>query len=520
MSYSFNLVDCKWIPCIHGDGRVEMYSLRETLVKSHQIHGLQGETPLETAAIYRLLLAVLHSALRGPKDSSEWNDLWQQGKGDWNLPWLLDYLKAWYQHFDLFHPDRPFFQVKDDRVKPKSVLDITHGMGTANELFDHVSVTYDVALSPAQAARRLIVGQLFGLGGGCDPSQNLYLSSGTWAKGVIFLLEGKNLFQTLALNLLNYNPELNRPIGGLGEDFPAWEMEDPYSPTRKLPYGYLDYLTWHNRRLYLIPEQDENGELVVRKMMLAPGLAMDSEVLHPMKHYKAGKKGWYQEEFSEDKSLWRESHTLFLLNETIADKSHRPPLIFSWLSFLIDRGYIEASQIYHYMALGMATHRTQAKIYFYREEHMPLPLRYLVDEDLVGKLAESVNISESVRKGLWRATNVLAQILISPSLDESGKKSPDNKDVENLLNHWNTERYYWQQLEIPFLNFLQELPRHSAAILTWRETVRRAAWDALEQAAAAAGTDAAALKAAVRARAMLGSSLKELFPDTKEEIPA
>lgn len=515
MSYSFNLVDCPWIPCTHLDGRVEALGLREALRNAHQLRGLQGDSPLETAAIYRLLLAVLHSALRGPKSTSEWSGLWKEGKGNWDASWLNDYFDAWRPRFDLFDKDHPFYQIKDSRVKPKSVLDVIHGMGTANELFEHVTVTYDVTLTLAQAARRLLVGQFFGLGGGCDPSQNLYLSSGTWAKGVIFLVEGDNLFQNLALNLLQYNLKLDRPFAGSGsgKDAPAWEMENPYEPNRHVPYGYLDYLTWQNRRLLLIPERGDDGETIVRKMTLAPGLALQGGFLHPMKLYKAGKKGWFQEEFSEERSLWRDSHALFLVGDAGETNTSRPPQTFSWLSNLVIKGYLPNSQILRFMALGMATHRTQAKIFFYREEHLPLPLAYLADEELVSQLTDSLLQAENVRKALWLATNIMAQLLISPTADQKGGRVPDTKDSGNLLSHWNAERAYWQALELPFLALLQDLPGQPAALQTWKDAVRRAAWDALESAAGLAGDDATALKAAVRARARLGSELKTILPE-------
>ncbi len=516
MTYSFNLIDRPWIPCIDPGGRVAELSLGEALARAHELSGIQGDSPLETAAIYRLLLAVLHSAMRGPKKLSEWNDLWQGKKGNFDKPWLHNYLEKWRQRFDLFDEEHPFYQMKDERVKPKSVLDILHGMGTANELFEHTTVTYEVVLTPAKAARRLLVGQLFGLGGGCDPSQNLYLSSGTWTKGVIFLVEGQNLFENLMLNFIKYFED--EPVPALGIDIPAWEMENPYLPTRQHPFGYLDYLTWQNRRLFLIPEKGENGETIVQNMFLAPGLALDPKFIHPMKQYFANKNGWNHEEFSEDKSLWRDSHALFRLK---TPDENRPPQSFLWLAKLEEKGYLNKNQIYRFMALGMATHRTQAKIYFYRQEHMPLPLAYLVDDDLVGHLADSLTLAE---KTWWfalkSASQWMALLIVSPKSD--GKKWSEvnrvsKEQAENLAVHWNTERFYWQHLEIPFMRFLEDLPGDNGALQTWKETVCKAAWEAFEQTANQAGTDSSVLKAAVIARGKLGYQLNILFSETKKE---
>src|SRR3989337_362986 len=107
MTYSFNLIDQPWIPCVQADGQVSELSLSETLSQAHEVRGLQGDSPLETAALYRLLLAILHSALRGPASRAEWTALWQAGR--WDTHRLQAYLQPWRHRFDLFDSHRPFY---------------------------------------------------------------------------------------------------------------------------------------------------------------------------------------------------------------------------------------------------------------------------------------------------------------------------------------------------------------------------------------------------------------------------
>ncbi len=218
--------------------------------------------------------------------------------------------------------------------------------------------------------------------------------------------------------------------------------------------------------------------------------------------------------FKENRSLWRDRYTLFLRDKP---EENRPPQTFEWLSSLVEEtGCLDYKQTYRYMALGTGMHYKDAKIFFYREEHMPLPLAYLEGEksnELVGNLASASDLAEKVRGKLWGAVNTLAKFVIAPINDLPNGRQPDPKDTENLTNHWAIERYYWSALEIPFLHFVEDLPRQSEALDIWKETVRRAAWDALEQATNFAGTDATALKAAVRARSVLGGALKDLFPE-------
>ena len=65
MTISFNLIDEPWIPCILDGTRVEL-GLRDVLAQAQQLREIRGDSPLETASLHRLLLAVLHRIF-GPK---------------------------------------------------------------------------------------------------------------------------------------------------------------------------------------------------------------------------------------------------------------------------------------------------------------------------------------------------------------------------------------------------------------------------------------------------------------------
>lgn len=519
MTYSFNLVDQKWIPCVQFDGRVQEFSLREALTKAHTLRGLQGDSPLETAAHYRLLLAVLHSALRGPRNRSEWADLW--AKGYWETELISRYLDKWHDRFDLFHPEKPFYQAKEMvNAREKTVNDVMPDIASANNatLFNH---NVDEAITPipaSKAARTLVVLQSMSIAGGWGlaPKES---SDAPWGRGVIFLVEGRTMFETLALNLLAYPDEKRNNMASNPTDRPAWENDDPYKPVRQIPEGYLDYLTWQNRRVLLFPEGDKNIP-VVSLITMFTGLKQDAGLLDPMKLYRAGKEeGYYSIRFTEDRALWRESASLFALRN---QRGYFPPKTFYWLFDLAERNLVPKHQVFRFMALGMAN--DQAKVEFFQEEHLPLPLNYLENDELVEILAIGLQKAENVRFSLKIASQWFSTWIISPkSYDKKSWKEVDSitrKQAEDMVRYWNVERYYWQQLEIPFLHLLEDLPEHPEAIETWHKTLRSTAKNALEQAANAAGIDATALKAAVRARGMLGYSLKELFPEPEKEVTA
>ncbi len=509
MNPTFNLVEEAWIPATHREGQTVTLGLQDVLLQSHELQEISARSPLETAALYRLLLAILHRVF-GPSGYDAWDDLWSAGRVDAQP--LTDYLDVWYPHFELFDEAHPFYQAPDDRVKPKPpnklILDLA--FGNKATLFDHHTDAEGIALTPAQAARAVVAAQCFGLAG-LSGIRGATFTEGTCTRGVIFLVQGQSLFETLMLNLLRYPTEDDVLVHRAG-DRPAWEMDDPLTPARTRPLGYLDYLTWQNRRILLFPKQTETG-IQIREMTMGPGLRMDKEILDPMTHYReGGYYGWKVQRFWEARALWRDSAALFKLH----DKAYRLPQTFFWLAELIEEGFVKKSQTRRYMALGMSRPKNPAKVAFYRAEQMPLPLDYLTDEERVGRLEEALGLAENVRGQLWGATRTLARFVLVPEADQGEEAhEPHRDDMDALMTQWAVERDYWVRLEIPFRRLMETLPQDSdAAMIAWRETVRRTAWHALDRIAADLEHDPRKLKAAVRARGMLAGGLKKVLINT------
>lgn len=504
MQPSFNLIDQPWIGAIDSTGQRREYSLRELLLQSPKLRTLYDDSPLVIAAQLRMILALLHRSLEGPQTRSEWKALWQMKSFDGNK--LERYFQTWHQRFDLFDTQHPFYQIADVQVdepaKPISTLLPELATGNNATLFNHTTDDTEVALSCSQAARTLIAAQTFGLAGPCNPKLKLYFTDGTAARGIIFLAEGETLFETLLLNLIEYPAE--RPISSGPQDLPAWEMENAYTPEREIPFGYLDYLTWQNRRIKLIPEQTNNG-VVVRRMFLTPGLRLDVRMLDrdPMKHYRIDeKRGYISLRFQEERALWRDSATLLQLNAT----DRQVPSNFSWLGQLVDgrAPVLNRAQTVRYMALGMAS--DQAKIEFFRNEHMPLPLAYFDDSKLVQRLSDAVKAAENVASELWKATGTLASCLLVP--EEGSNRQPNPDDVRDLRATMAAERRYWSILQPFFLQTMQAIPLDDKeAMTTWFDWLRQSAWDVFNQACEGLGNDPRALKATVRGREQLARGL-------------
>jgi len=501
MSFSFDLTSQPWIPCITKQGQPVELSLRQLYAQAHELREISGESPMVTVALYRLLLAVLHRVYNGPQDKEEWRDRWIVGQFD--MTQIEMYFNRQQARFDLFHSERPFFQAKDDRVKLKSVTSLIHDVASGNNgtLFDHHLDEDGLSLSAAQAASYLIAAQAFGLAGlsGLDDK----FSYAPCVGGVLFFVQGDTLFQTLLLNWITYDDY--SPMPRRKEDAPTWEVDD--RKPHAIPNGYLDYLTWQNRRVWFKPEQ-AGDKVIVREMTMAPGLKMEAGVANPLMYYRIDeKRGAMPLRFSEARALWRDSSALFRLRH----EGHRPPAVFEWLAGLENSQYLQPGERRRILALGMAN--DQAKMEFFRSDRMPLRSEYLQEKATVDALDDLLKLAEDVARQLWAAANTLARFLLIPeSADDRTKKS--HPEVANLVESWAVERTYWSQLETPFRAVLMTLPDDKDKAATdWKAILRRAAWSSFDTVGDNLDASPRALKAAVNARGQLAGGLAKIFPE-------
>lgn len=512
MNPTFNLLDEPWIPVVQHDGSSVELSLCDVLLHAHELRSLHGESPLVVAALYRLLLAVLHRVVDGPKNAGHWSELWRIGT--WDPLAVNEYLDHWHDRFDLFHPAVPFYQCKADDLRDKKVIDLYPEMASGNNatLFDHNTEGNYASFTPQQAARALLFVQAcsFAGGSGLAPKDS---SDAPLARGVVFLVEGENLFQSLALNLLPYQNMPERGIENSDQDQPIWESTDGYYPKRKIPLGYMDYLTWPTRRILLHPELI-NSQVAVRQVSMGAGQRLNRELLGPFHHYRMDKtRGYLVHRLSEYRVLWRDSASFLRLQ---SPEEVFPPETIRWLAELVSDGELEDHHTYRYMALGMASN--QAKVDYFRNQHLPLPGAYLQNQELVSDLKTVLDAAENVRSRLGASLARTASLLLSPTSDHPEGRKPDRKDVNNLLSHWAFDRFYWAALEIPFLELLEALPRErDNALDAWDQVLQQTARQVFDQVECRLGTQPRALRASVRGSGQLQGSLRKLFSPAHTE---
>lgn len=471
MSYTFNLIDKNWIPCVTLDGRTCELSLREVFARAHELLEVRDTSPLVTASIYRFLLAILHRNF-GPSNSNEWLDLWQLGH--FEMASLDEYLAKWYDRFDLFHPSRPFYQAgwfKAKKESPITRLVFETASGNNPTLFDHTTEHEPRALTASESARALICHQAFAIGGG--RSDTGYTSHGPLVGGIIVLLRGTNLFETLLLNLVQYAPGSDHPFPGTVADVPTWERDEEVKPVKRKCEGYLDLLTWQSRLIHLLPDGDPENPVVDRVYYgqgetLHGNLPFDPQIPYTNRNEKTG---WVRIKLSPDRVLWRDSTAMINLSSQQKD---RPPEACRWISTLVTKGVLDKHLLYHLATFGLASDR--AKLLLWRAETMPIPLSYLVDEELVNQLQDCLAWSEQIGRYLEQALYELAKQLLCP---DDGRK-PDQDLIRSLVNSWDAMGQYWSRLERPFYRLVRDLPtRGDKEAARWKSTVQDEAFECL-----------------------------------------
>lgn len=552
MTARFNLVDEPWIPYLGLDGQRRMCGIEEALVSAHEFRGLFDQSPLATVALHRLLLAILHQVLSGPKDAAAWANLWDGGSGRFPEQQIRAYLQQRRDRFDLFSVQHPFYQsaalpftYRDGKGKegtycvPVAKLALELACGNNETLFDHRNDDSPQEFEPAYSARLLVAYQAFAVGGlvTSEKGQNrsLYGSAdmAPMTKGAATLVRGDTLFQTLMLNLHQYNADDEEPFPfDPAKDIPAWDRLEGPQRIDRAPNGYVDLLTWQSRLIRLKPETDAQGRTVVRHCVVMKGeqfpkgfLRVDKETMLAFVARTAAAKGtdpWIPVAFMEDRALWRDSLALV---QSVEHRRARPKIL-RWLHELCQEGVLPRSAVFQLDLLGMSSDR--AKVNLWRHERRPLPLAYLDDPELVACLERALTVAEDGAEILRESCWSFARLAIVPDENKVPSKQQKKSEISPLADSLAGERRYWPRLELPFLHLLEDLPgdvderpdaksAHRAQHLTgWTDTVRRTAWKSFRETVSGFDRTARLLKAAVRAEGRFMRELNKRPPKTED----
>ncbi len=513
---SFNLLDEAWIPAVMAGGEPRELSLRDALIEADRAQEIFDASPLVTAALHRLLLAVLWRVFP-LRSLAEWKTLWQARRFD--AARLNAYFDQWRERFDLLHPERPFYQLGNltlGKRAPLKRLGWEFAAGNNGTLFDHSSDDDRPAIEPKVAARWVVATHCFAASAG--KSETIHTKDSPWSRGAVILMQGDNLFETLSLNLLNL---LRTDFPQSDDDLPAWEKDAAWRPQHdQTPDGIFEYLTWQSRAIKLLP--DENGDL--RECYFAQGRAIhDNFKTEPMYAYRRDtKQGLIVWQLDEDRVVWRDSHALLNLSD---DAPFQIPQALHHLARLVREKALSRDKLYRLQVLGQCLESGQPTIHFWRNERLPLRADYLNEKALLDKLRSGVTLSEEVAKALQSGVYSLAKAILEFIAD----RQPDTKDVKRMIAHLQTEAFYWSQLEAPFKQLLADLPTDQTqngdgeivygeyALAEWARTLERTAKEAFHITTRSLDGSSRALKAVAIAERNFHARLRETLGKLNQE---
>lgn len=558
----FNLITQPWIPCWLVGGspsKIEYYGIEQTLTKAHEISEIIGDNPLVTISLHRLLLAVLYRCYGALSYNGEWQQVWQRGDGQFDAKLVKGYLYnesygekpiSIFDRFYLFHNDRPFYQDKNAvppaEGKNYSAKLFFHDEGSA--LFFEHRVPAETNLTPAEAAKLLVAFQSFDVGGTKTPEpgkKQTGISPSPLLFAAIGLAKGKNLFQTLMLNLYWDDVAFFKDHQSQ-KDLPVWERDGQFSAEPREPTGYLDLLTWQSRRLKL---HRKNGEENVSQFVIMAGekwpggskskdqdgngkeekSRFKRESKEPMIAFRKRKDNGYQPvNFQAGRALWRDSHAIFQMTKGQGDKRGHSMLLLDWLANLAAVGAIESEREIPLDFLGMVA--KDASPLFWRHERLPLPVRYLNNEDLVDELEKALWLAEDAARFLvGSARRFILQILLPESLNknrdyfrpslnfkeeqavektqlklERDKKKDLSKIINARVETFSPGTHYWPRLENEFrvllLGLARDLNSWQQQRERWQKAVKRAAETAMQEAISGTADSTRTLRAAAIAQ--------------------
>ena len=520
----YNLLTEPWIPVrpIHEAG-VQLVGIREALARAHEFTGIEDASPLQTVAMYRLLLAVLHRALKGPTNLRQVKGWWEGGFP----PEALDaYFERFGPRFELFG-ESPFMQVADlplDGFQQSwERLGAEVGSGNTTMLFNtsRRSGHQPAHLDEAAAARRLLEHQTFALGGLTKKFTTSALGAPS-ATSAMIMMRGENLRETLCLNLVVYTQ-------GTELDLPPWELDTPLdTPQMKRFYPEKEKLTqpvrgvaqmyaWQGRSIRL--ERDKSG---VRVIAYAEGVPpnLSSSGRDPMVALRPLKDGTlYPVRLSAERLFWRDFEAVLpdharqlRVNEKGEARviAGSPPPVLGHATNLYRR-LGRSGQPIPMMTFGQIN--DQGKIELWRSESYVLPtFPQENDAEAYQHIPQALDAANDTRAALSHALRGMAGRLLS-----AGGRDAHKDDVTKLVRSMGAEQVYWAGLEDPFRTFLTELgDDDTKAIANWKAALKKTALDAWEVAKQGAGDDAKAMRAKYESEGYLMKYLRDLTSTEKE----
>jgi len=475
---SFNLTTEKWIPVVSSDWQRQEVSLIELFETWEQWREIQAENPPTTLALYRLLLAILHRAYLGPTDVDHWLEI-----GEDNGEEAIAYLQEFADCFDLLHSEKPFMQdLALSKNEPSPIYNFSV-LQTSATVFSHAHSWSREQVSLGEVSRILVRLQAFDVTSlrGFYPPQskgNRSAANTTTINAANLLIQGKDLKQSLLLNLIRYDPEADEPSAVRGEDLPTWEMGYIGTPQKLIPNGFIHYLTYPWRRLLVFA----NGECVTQ-IAITMGDSLPDTISAAQWEchipYKQVDKETKPLRLSLNRQLWRDADCFLQSSET-----SNPPRIVNWLANIH-----EGDRLY-FQVFGFSADK--AKPLGWTVEQLAVPRLYLSDRKLWETLKIAIEFAETHRQ-IFRSFRGSPYYVLAESLNpDSTRGDAISGQAGQLASSLDGESRYWLTLDRLFPLLLDDLIRDTEVgidgikrygqtkIPEWKKQVQESARQAFE----------------------------------------
>lgn len=495
MSLHPSIVNLDWLPCRMAAGStIELQSLRNVFGHCEEIQDIVIESVSEAAALRRFLLAVF---IRVYKDQiPDWKKS-PETAGPFPMKPFDDYMKEWGHRFELFHPERPFYQHTEPLSEKKQSLNklVFEDASGANAVwFSHRHEEDGRTMTNAEAVRALITAQAYAVGGGVSKPFNF--SHGTLiAGGIVFWIAGRNLLESLLLNVPKSYFQNNDP-----DDMPAWERPTIHSEQR-VDGGLLDALTFQSRRL-LLTRRDED---TVDGVFLSQGDKDLSVARDPMMAYFTTDKGEERVlNLDREKALWREYQILYAAADSGSSK-YRPPSTLQERRAAVDPQDDDAVPHIDILAFGVQTDK--GKIEHSHMERFPFYPGIANDPDNRDRLDHLLHTANSLERSLDQSLWQFAKTLLHP--DKTSLGDIERKEVNALKASFSWKGKYWSTLGTTIHDYIRRLARSRSTderddlAEEWRRECRRTAERVLKNITDSYGTTARSARAAALSHATL-----------------
>lgn len=498
---SFDVLHERWIPVRHLDGSSDELGILACLQQAHALREIRDPSPIVEFGLYRLLVAFVLDALvladRRPESTHDLRDMMAVGSFDMTL--LTDYVLACGDVFDLFHPEKPFQQTAMVEAKARPLAGVFPAVPSGTNVSHwHHAPEDRWFVGPPEAMRLLTTIAPFMTAGGPGLSPSI-----NGSPGVYVLPTGRNLFETLALNL----PLRVEQDAGGGEV--AWRTQQPPGRERSQATT-VEALTWRPRRIQLLVHSTADGVLMIGQMRFAPGDSTRLTWIDANLAYRYGEDRITPVRMREDRPLWRDAGPLMLLSER-EDQGKGEKRIAYKRPDVVDHAYemqIDGipSEIHAY---AMRTD-LKMKVFEWAQATWSVPPGLGCSTRLGSLVYQELDRAESAARVLRSAIRALYRRV------GGGAKEAAGAVVSRC------ERAFWLRLEREFVPLMESFAALDAdapddpELVTataegWRSAISALAREQFELVAKDMDADSDALKRAVDARARLHGNLRKVL---------